>query len=64
MPTSAGGFGRPTLLRGSVDGPGQFRVGDSRLGGDDHVGSILGGLQSDGLADPSASSSDEERAAS
>ena len=39
-------------------------MGDGGLGGDDYVGSIPGGLQSDGLADPSASSSDEDCAAS
>lgn len=57
-------FRGPTLLSRGVDGPGEFGMGDGGLGGDDYVGSIPGGLQSDGLADPSASSSDEDCAAS
>jgi len=38
-------------------------VGLGGLGGDDDVGSIPGGLQRDGFADPSTGSGDEERAA-
>lgn len=39
-------------------------MGDGCLGGDDDVSSIPSSFQSDGFADPSASSSDEECTAS
>lgn len=38
-------------------------MGFGGLGSDDDVGTVSGGLQSDGFTDPSARSGDEERAA-
>ena len=45
---------RLTFFSGRVDRSGQLGVRVSGLGGDDDLGSILGGLQGDGLADASA----------
>ncbi len=46
--------------RGAVDGARQFGIGHVRLGGNGDVGTVAGGAQGDGQADPARGTGDEQ----